>query len=1287
MGKRTRKTIKIILAIVLFLIAGYFVVNGYLNHRIEAILKRELGKAVSNASDGFYRLSFDHLSVGFFNGELSIKGVELVPDSTIFKDWEAKDSLPQVYYKIKVGAIDFKGVNLAWSFNYKDLKFGLFEIKNTRVDITSAYSSSRYKSIEAKNKSQLDLYEMISPYISSLSVGKINLENITVLYTVEDPVLPSLYGLKEINFVAYDFLLDENSSQSGKLLLCDDFEFVVDRPQTLLSDSHFTLNADSIRLSTKDSLIQISGIHLKPQEDDWENRTVRPGNYVDAEVKSVAVKGAFFKREEGLNYLQARSFEIKTSDIEFYTVNKRDSIDKRDEAIALPDDTIDTSWSLYSIISPLLHSVLIQEIGVDDTSLKYYVSQGRYTDSYTMDNFSFRANKFWVDSLVDTRNQFWHSESYILEAREIKGDIPSKNVKAGLEHFLLNTIDGQLKLSGMNLAPVSTNTWQDYVTGTIRFIDITGLLYKEGLEANRLEINSPKVKYFRMSEFSKKSARSESKTQKSQGNIIDLFAPYVEYLRVRNIDLNNADLAFYDRVEDNTYQLKDFNFYATDFLIDEHTRRTQRYMFDCGNFGFSFKDFDNYLQGKDYRLLIKKGGYSYRSGQMVFEDVRLMPQTQSWEKAPDTYYDLTVPKIDIRGIDFDLNRNLQDIKLGEVSILSPQVKVVKTAQSSNRKKAATKGQPSVIQSLAIDSFNIRKADLLYLDRTVKDSLHIELANFGIGKLNWEPDKDLSIGGLMLQSPNIYYVSENKPAKKPSGSKQTMAFPNESINIGRFSISNINVDIKQPDMVFHADTKSFGFTDMKWSIENHAPAFAVNTVDVEKPVFRIHQLYMPDETRTEEDGGSDDLYTLLDDYVSRISVGKFNLSGASLDYTHSLNGVQSEQQTTSTNNLLVENMVISPKERSMNVGDLKYSANDIRFPLNEGFYTMAIGTIYLDKNKGSLKVDDIHLIPFYAKERFAYEHPRHKDWFDVSARSVSLYGIDFNSYFTNKLLKAKTLNIEDVMFQNFKNQKIEIQHNIMPMIYEGLQNIPIDYFVDKANIKNFNVTYEELTKGGTTPGKIFFTDMNGTLTGLTNVADRQDQFIRLDTDGKFMGAGYYKGIWMLPVSKDYDCFLLEILVDEFDLKHLNQIFTPMASAEVKSGVAKKLGIMMEASSEGGTIGMSFLYNDLKVNVLRNSDLESKNSFMSFLANLAIKSNNPDKKGKDPRRPEITIVRDKYHSTFNYLWQMLQPATVESVGVSQGKQNFAKRVAKIFAGIKNFFAGGNKKDKQEDKPSKD
>ena len=107
MSSRIRKILKHTVIAVLSLAVLFLVLNLFLTGRLERYLKRELIERTANATDGFYRLSFDKLSISFFKGELRLEGISLEPDSKVFEHWAALDSLPDTYVSTRIEVIDF----------------------------------------------------------------------------------------------------------------------------------------------------------------------------------------------------------------------------------------------------------------------------------------------------------------------------------------------------------------------------------------------------------------------------------------------------------------------------------------------------------------------------------------------------------------------------------------------------------------------------------------------------------------------------------------------------------------------------------------------------------------------------------------------------------------------------------------------------------------------------------------------------------------------------------------------------------------------------------------------------------------------------------------------------------------------------------------------------------------------------------------------------------------------------------------------------------------------------
>ena len=1284
MDKKKGKVMKIGLSVLAALIVACFGINWYLTYKLEDSLKQKLQEEVSDATSGFYKFSYDKLSVGLFSGELSIKGVELVPDSLVYQKWRSGDSLPDIYFKVHLDEIHFKGINLTWRRNYRNLNFSLFELRSPNIKVFQPLHSNLKSPLDSQPAKQpKTLYEMISAYIDVVKVERIRLKDANIYYTIEDSISPIIYSLTSANLNAYRFRLDKDSYSSGKLLYSDNFEFEANKPQQLLYSDQLILNTANIRLSTLDELVKIEGVHLHPSEDYWKDRTQKVGGYIDAEINSVTLKGIKFERENTLNYLEADSFNISSTDIKYYNVKQKASGKDSENA-----DKGFTGWSLYTVVSPIFQEVSIGKINIEKTKFNYTLTQNGESDTYSLDHFDFHANNFLIDSLYEKQMKFWYVDNFILSASNIKGLLASNNSAVKVAKLSLDTENKHFNLSDIEVKPISTiNVTKDYYIGDIKSIDITGLNYDTGISALQLNVESPNIEYFKVPDSGSDLTNSPDKNNLNiSEDVLSVFNPYANYLSVKNINLSDANLALHNLETKESYKIKKLNFYALRFLIDDKTRRSQKYLFTCEDIGLSFKDFDNIISGGDYRLKIKNTNISTLTGSLLLQNIQLIPQKEKWLKAPATYYDINIPLIKIKGFDNDSYINREIARVASIVIDSPQIKITKVSNSSVNSRSKDTSYDNVlskIKSFVIDTIDVSLANVNYIDRTLGDSSKVSLQRFELNSLLWNTHKSLKVGSLVLESPRFNTLSKSMKSGDNKETKDITPFYKllgGNISVGKFILSNGEFKVQKPDIGSKLNLEAFAISGIDWYKNTEKPNLNVASFDIVNPVLSISKNYYDDNNSHKVAKTSQgDLYSFLNPYLNKLSINRLNLAGAHVNYEHSLNGTKQQEQALNTTNLDIIGLSVNTEDRKIDMEDVNFNTKDLQFPIMNGFYTLGVEKVDVSKKRSSLELSGIRMASVYPKMDFAYMHPTHMDWFNVTTGDIILSGVDYETYFEKNILNAKRLIVRDVMLQNMKNKKIYTPPKLQPLIYTKLNDLPFQISVDTTEVSNFSVVYEELPKNGTVSGQVSFMGMNATIDGLTNIASYPQQFMHLDANGLLMGTGYFTAKWDMPVSADYDCFVLEGHVHRFDLSDLNQIITPLAKAEVKTGILNDLTFRTEASSMNASVGLEFLYNDLGINVLKGEDKEATNKFATRIANALIRSDNPNKPGGRPRQTNIYIDRDPYHSTFNYFLQILQPALIESVGVSQKKQNFAKKISGFFTKVKNFFS----KEKGEDK----
>lgn len=1112
---------------------------------MEQYLKKELALRTAKATDGFYMLTFDNLSISFFKGELKIKGVELQPNQDVFQKWQATDSLPPLYVRTKIGTIDFKGVNFIWRRNYKLLHFNSFEIKSPEINLFAPQETNQTEE-RTKNTRTKTLYEIISPYISVLSVKKLNLEHATISYTITNTENPIFYELNRVNFHAYGFRLDEYSSESGKLLYCDNFDFSANQPQSLIRNNEFILKTDSIQLGTQDSVIYIRNVSLVPQKALWNEKKQRPANYIDGLIRTIHIQGIRFRREHAQNYLHARTFEINSAQIDLFGIRNTsdaNSVSNDSDKMILNTDSLIRSLSLYQIISPVLNRISIDQIRVKDTKLSSTITNPKGTDRYLLNDFSLQANNFQIDSVDQNSPILNYFQRLTFDVIGIEGIIETKNQYLKIKQMSVNTENRDFKIKGILFKPLSTNSSQDYISGKIDSIRINKPAYDSEITAAWLDIHSPDIQYIKKQPSQKQNTTTKQHRQINTG-VTKEPSPFPKKISIQKVNVTNGRIDYKDQSSPDTpsYHADHIYIAATHVTINTNTKTAKGQLpFTCSGWHIGFTNFRYFSSGKKNLLSVRKGLFNSVQG-IELQDILLKSDVQG-----KSHILLETPFIKVNGFN----------------------------------------PLSSSPTIRLNSIETNNLCINYANTTSKELLQTTVDTASIGRIHW--NKEL---------------------------------------------------------------------------------FNIQTIQIIRPLIQIEHALPISESGTRKKTNTASIYGLLAQYTQRIIVDTAIVSQADIKYTNISGNGSSETINQTAVNLSIEGLNIHNIRKDISLQNIRVHTRNINIPLSNGFYDLKIGTFDWENN--NLKLDNIHFVSPYSKMEFAYAQPQHKDWFDVKVGSLSASGIDLPSYFTDHVLKIDDVQISRTVLQNFKNKKIEVQPRIIPMIYSGLQKAPVKLTINNMDMNDLSVIYEELAPKGTIPGKLFFTQMNGKFTGFTNIVHRPDQYIKLDANGKLMGKGYFTATWMLPVDSLNDRFVLNTFLDSMYLPELNQIVTPLAPARIESGQTTGLSFSMEASSKSGNISLVFPYKNLKIEILKGKNEDMRNNvFLSRLANMVLKHNNPEDGKEHPRIVNIQVERDPYHSTFNYLWQIIRPALTESVGVSQKQQKMATEAQNFISKVKHFF----------------
>lgn len=1283
--KSKKKWIILFISIFLLLIIGFFV-NWFLTYRLENILREKLRVIVRNSTDNFYDFTFSDLKVGLWNGELKIKNLTLYPDSTTIDSIkEQKIQLPKNYFSINIEEVDFQGINLTWLFNYKKLHFKRFALNAPTIKITSGKHQKEVSKLELESDTTMfvlpNLYQFIEPYFDYIKVDDIDFKDATVEYTYLDSI-PVQYKLYGFSFNAHKFSLDPESYSDNKLLYSDYFNFQSNIPQTIFESDQFAFLIDKIDVSTQDSLIVMDGVHMRTRNRYWNRKINELGDRIDAKVGQLKISSIDLRWSDVGNTLFANKFEVSRPRIDYLSVVE-------DTLNTPKKDNISGSlnWSLYDIISPIFLGVYIDTIRLDEADLKYeeYWRDKKLLDTYTLNNLNVLGRNFILDTASIDLSRFNYLNDLSLSTDSLRAYIASKNSDLVVGDFHFSSQEKLFNVKNIDIRPISTAENKNYILGHVDEIDISELNYKQGVQANSIQINHPQVTFIlNKINKTKKSNEEEEEEENENRDLEDAFlavAPFISYIRVGNIAIEKGVLELQDKIKKINYKISDLYFASKNLRLENSV---DSFRINWDEYIVGFRNFDNVTPDLKYRIQIQQGHFDSTLGNVYLTGLDIQPTNRN----NGAYIRIKSPLVKLENINLDQLIN-KKIMFNTFTLESPKIDVVNQDRISNKAKN-TNDKSEILNILPFDllSFNnlyIPFSDISMRNEQASQAIRLKTDLIQVDDLKWEVGKLFDVENLIIDKPLIS-ILDKKAKKNLNKERKNITFQFEDININNLRSNDVKIKLNTKTQVFDIDIEEYRLKNLKLNTMSRS-TLNLDTMLVKNPniLLKINKLGDTHENINIVDKSLNfsNLVSQFPSVTNEAYINILDINNLNLNYENIDDDGNLTKQNLKNTNFILDNIKYNRNRKLLFINDVVFSTKDYQIALADSFYTLKIQDLYFSKAKKIFTMDSISLISNIPKFTFAYDEKNHKDWFNINIGAVSLLGLDIDKYIKQDIIYSDKLSVHDVLLQNFKNQKIETAHHLSPLLYQIFQKLPVDYYIDSVDVSNFSVIYEELGKNDFRPGLISFTEMNGQIQGFTNLPDSFRLFYDLHANGKAFGVGEFEAVWSMPISPNTNLFYLNAWMNKpMPLQALNPLITPMAPIKIRNGEVEELFFESSSTDSIANVNLKFLYRDVYVDILKNKRSTEINTFATKIVNsLVLRHNNPNDKNQFITAQD-SIIRDPYHSNFNYIWQMLRPPLIQSVGVSKGKQRFAGRIGAFVHKMRHLFDATKPKDESEE-----
>jgi hypothetical protein len=351
-------------------------------------------------------------------------------------------------------------------------------------------------------------------------------------------------------------------------------------------------------------------------------------------------------------------------------------------------------------------------------------------------------------------------------------------------------------------------------------------------------------------------------------------------------------------------------------------------------------------------------------------------------------------------------------------------------------------------------------------------------------------------------------------------------------------------------------------------------------------------------------------------------------------------------------VVIDSLSANDSTRLLFAKHLQINCKKLAWSQSDKLYNYEIDSISLNSDEARATVNYFKLIPTLDEVTYAHKKGMQADRYNISLNNIEINQINFHGLFDEKI-EADNIVMTRSEIKIYRDMTLppDKRSKIGTYPQQRVTQIPIPVKIGKLILKDTYVEYKELGRLMRKIGKVKFSDLNATFTNISNYKHDAgtNKIMKADVSAKFLNKYPVETFWTFYLFNHKGRFDVKGHLGTLDATGVNELAEPLGGAKIEHGTIKDLNFNFEADNYGMGGTVKFLYNDLKVSVLKKDDdtkALKKKKLASFGANLLIKNDNP-KNDNAPRIATVHFERDTARSMFHLSWKTLMEGIKSSV----------------------------------------
>jgi hypothetical protein len=268
----------------LFLLLIFFFLLFFANRFVEPILRDRLHTLIMQGSDSLYYYKLEQLNANFFGGNVEVENLHIRVDSNRYFKMLREDALPSLTMQLDLQKGRIEGLGVFSLIFGKQIKIA--EILSQEANIRL---SRHVHKDSTKTSNVLPLWKAIQPTIKSISIDKINLDGVKLLYRNADTSESVKLQFDRCEAVFKNIKIDSTATtDTSRIGFAKELFMQFYDLKFRTQDSAYKMKAELISYSSVNKTLRVKDFKLQPtlEENFFKYATEQKNSYF-VELKEV----------------------------------------------------------------------------------------------------------------------------------------------------------------------------------------------------------------------------------------------------------------------------------------------------------------------------------------------------------------------------------------------------------------------------------------------------------------------------------------------------------------------------------------------------------------------------------------------------------------------------------------------------------------------------------------------------------------------------------------------------------------------------------------------------------------------------------------------------------------------------------------------------------------------------------------------------------------------------------------------------------------------------------------